>query len=81
MVKSDRWISTKSCEHDKIKPFSEKQVRDSVISYGQCQIPFFESDEICETSYADRKDEDTRPRRESSCRSCRGRLLFVMYAY
>jgi len=119
MLKSDRWIRKMSKEHDMINPFSEKQVREGVISYGLssygydlrvadefkiftnvgkstyarcgiivnvtpfepewegfvtleisnstplpariyaneglCQIIFFESDEICETSYADRK--------------------------
>ena len=34
MLKSDRWIRNMSKEHDMINPFSEKQVRDGVISYG-----------------------------------------------
>jgi dCTP deaminase len=34
MLKSDRWIRKMSREHDMINPFSEKQVRDGVISYG-----------------------------------------------
>jgi dCTP deaminase len=34
MLKSDRWIRKTAREHDMINPFSEKQVRDSVISYG-----------------------------------------------
>ena len=34
MLKSDRWIRKMSKEHDMINPFSEKQVRDGVISYG-----------------------------------------------
>ena len=34
MLKSDRWIRKMSQEHDMINPFSEKQVRDGVISYG-----------------------------------------------
>ena len=33
-VKSDRWIKRMSLEHDMIKPFVEKQVRQGVISYG-----------------------------------------------
>src|SRR5881398_3500839 len=33
-LKSDRWIRKMSKEHDMINPFSEKQVRDGVISYG-----------------------------------------------
>ena len=34
MRKSDRWIRKMSREHDMINPFSEKQVREGVISYG-----------------------------------------------
>ena len=34
MLKSDRWIRKMSKEHDMINPFSEKQVRKGVISYG-----------------------------------------------
>jgi dCTP deaminase len=34
MLKSDRWIRKMSVEHDMINPFSEKQVREGVISYG-----------------------------------------------
>ena len=34
MLKSDRWIRKMSQEHDMINPFSEKQVRGGVISYG-----------------------------------------------
>ncbi|MFL6302420.1 MAG: dCTP deaminase [Candidatus Sulfotelmatobacter sp.] len=34
MLKSDRWIRKMSKEHDMINPFSEKQVREGVISYG-----------------------------------------------
>src|ERR1700741_5622406 len=34
MLKSDRWIRKMSREHDMINPFSEKQVREGVISYG-----------------------------------------------
>src|SRR5579859_6276751 len=34
MLKSDRWIRKMSQEHDMINPFSEKQVREGVISYG-----------------------------------------------
>ena len=34
MPKSDRWIRKMSKEHDMINPFSEKQVREGVISYG-----------------------------------------------
>lgn len=33
-IKSDRWIRRKALEHDMINPFSEKQVREGVISYG-----------------------------------------------
>src|SRR6476620_2564791 len=34
MLKSDRWIRRTAKEHDMINPFSEKQVREGVISYG-----------------------------------------------
>ena len=34
MLKSDRWIRKMSKEHDMVNPFSEKQVREGVISYG-----------------------------------------------
>ena len=34
MLKSDRWIRKMAREHDMINPFSEKQVRESLISYG-----------------------------------------------
>ena len=34
MLKADRWIRKMSQEHDMINPFSEKQVREGVISYG-----------------------------------------------
>jgi dCTP deaminase len=34
MPKSDRWIRKMAMEHDMINPFSEKQVREGVISYG-----------------------------------------------
>jgi len=34
MLKSDRWIRRVATEHGMINPFSEKQVRESVISYG-----------------------------------------------
>ena len=47
---------------------------------GLCQIIFFQSDEVCEVSYADEK-ESTRRRRGSCCRSCRavlGRWLAVV---
>ena len=33
-LKSDRWIRRMALEHDMINPFSEKQVREGVISYG-----------------------------------------------
>ncbi len=33
-LKSDRWIRKMALEHDMINPFSEKQVREGVISYG-----------------------------------------------
>ena len=33
-VKSDKWIRKMATEHEMIEPFSEKQVRDGVISYG-----------------------------------------------
>ena len=33
-VKSDKWIRQMATEHGMIEPFSEKQVRDKVISYG-----------------------------------------------
>src|SRR6478735_773700 len=34
MLKSDRWIRKMAKEHDMINPFSEKQVRQHVVSYG-----------------------------------------------
>jgi dCTP deaminase len=34
MLKSDRWIRRMATEHGMINPFSEKQVRESVISFG-----------------------------------------------
>jgi len=34
MLKSDRWIRRMATEHDMINPFSEKQVREGVVSYG-----------------------------------------------
>lgn len=33
-IKSDRWIRKMALEHDMINPFSEKQVRQHVVSYG-----------------------------------------------
>ena len=33
-IKSDRWIRQQATEHGMISPFSEKQVREGVISYG-----------------------------------------------
>jgi dCTP deaminase len=33
-IKSDRWIREMALEQDMISPFSEKQVREGVISYG-----------------------------------------------
>jgi len=33
-VKSDKWIRKMATEHGMIEPFSEKQVREGVISYG-----------------------------------------------
>jgi len=33
-IKSDRWIRQHAVEHGMISPFSEKQVREGVISYG-----------------------------------------------
>jgi dCTP deaminase len=33
-IKSDKWIRQQAREHKMIEPFSEKQVRDGVISYG-----------------------------------------------
>src|SRR5215510_2244672 len=34
MLKSDRWIRKMAKEHDMINPFSEKKVKEGVISYG-----------------------------------------------
>src|SRR5919197_4092600 len=34
MLKSDRWIRKMAKEHDMINPFSEKQVREGVVSFG-----------------------------------------------
>ena len=33
-IMSDRWIRKMAVEHDMISPFSEKQFREGVISYG-----------------------------------------------
>jgi dCTP deaminase len=33
-IKSDRWIRKMALEHDMINPFSDRQIRDGVISYG-----------------------------------------------
>src|ERR1700761_8459244 len=33
-IKSDRWIRQQAVDHGMISPFSEKQVKDGVISYG-----------------------------------------------
>jgi dCTP deaminase len=33
-IKSDRWIRATAIQHGMIEPFSEKQVREGVISYG-----------------------------------------------
>jgi dCTP deaminase len=33
-IKSDKWIRKMALEHDMINPFSEKQVRSGVVSYG-----------------------------------------------
>jgi dCTP deaminase len=33
-IKSDKWIRTQALEHGMISPFSEKQVKEGVISYG-----------------------------------------------
>ncbi len=33
-LKSDRWIRRMALEHEMIKPFAERQVREHVISYG-----------------------------------------------
>jgi dCTP deaminase len=33
-IKSDKWIRRQATEHEMIKPFCEKQVKDGVISYG-----------------------------------------------
>jgi len=33
-IKNDRWIRKMALEHDMINPFSEKQVKEGVISYG-----------------------------------------------
>jgi dCTP deaminase len=33
-IKSDRWIRQMALQHEMINPFSEKQVRNGVISYG-----------------------------------------------
>jgi dCTP deaminase len=33
-IKSDRWITKMAREHGMIEPFSERQVRDGVVSYG-----------------------------------------------
>lgn len=33
-IKSDRWIRKMALEHEMIKPFEERQVRDGVVSFG-----------------------------------------------
>jgi len=33
-IKSDRWIRRMATDHDMINPFSEKQIREGVISFG-----------------------------------------------
>ena len=33
-IKSDRWIRRMALEHEMIKPFEERQVRDGVVSFG-----------------------------------------------
>jgi dCTP deaminase len=33
-IKSDKWIRRMALEHDMINPFTEKQVREGVVSYG-----------------------------------------------
>ncbi len=33
-IKSDRWIRRMATEHGMIEPFTERQVREGVISYG-----------------------------------------------
>jgi dCTP deaminase len=33
-IKADKWIREQAEKHGMIEPFSEKQVRDGVISYG-----------------------------------------------
>ena len=33
-IKSDKWIRRMSLEHDMINPFTEKQMRDGVVSFG-----------------------------------------------
>src|SRR5882724_10595052 len=33
-IKSDKWIRRMALEHDMINPFTEKQMREGVISYG-----------------------------------------------
>ena len=33
-IQSDRWIREQAVKHHMIEPFSEKQVREGVISYG-----------------------------------------------
>ncbi len=40
MVKSDRWIRRMAQEHDRINPYSEKQVSEGVISYGVSSYGF-----------------------------------------
>src|SRR5437667_12817311 len=35
MLKNDRWIRRMALEHDMINPFSEKQIREGVESYGR----------------------------------------------
>ncbi len=53
MIKSDRWIRRMAQEHDMI--IRTRKRPKIYANEGLCQILFFQSDEVCETSYKDRK--------------------------
>jgi deoxycytidine triphosphate deaminase len=63
MLKSDRSIRRNARQHDMINPFSEKQVREGVISYG-----------LSSYGYDLRVADENREARGKSVRiSCRGK--------
>ena len=69
MIKNDRWIRRMALEHQMIQPFEPEWEGYVTLEISNttplpariyaneaiAQVLFFESDEPCETSYADRK--------------------------